>query len=126
MMNRLAESPWQSDTIHTAQALGIVHDGERAARSQGRQASIFDSTPSALHQLLAQANGSDHVSMAIGLPNVETISIDALTEASLRAFARPAWTLQYSEPNGRLLEYSALLSHRRGVRCDPSEIVLTT
>lgn len=101
----LTPSPWQ-----------LAH---RAARMN----------PSLIREMLKLTERSDILSMAGGLPSPETFPVDAVREATTRVLAEhPRQALQYAGSDGfmPLCEWVAEELLSRGLRVDPSKVLITT
>jgi 2-aminoadipate transaminase len=76
--------------------------------------------------MMSVANRPDLLSFALGLPAAELFPAREYAEAAGRARAADPFALQYGFPHGRLKEHVVELMRRRGVRCRPEQILLTT
>lgn len=80
---------------------------------------------STLREVMAQAAAPDVLSFALGMPAPELLPAAEIERATRRVLENSAH-LQYALPLPALKEWLVELMARRGVRCRPSQIFLTT
>ncbi|HET7864810.1 MAG TPA: PLP-dependent aminotransferase family protein [Burkholderiaceae bacterium] len=85
--------------------------------------------PSVIREILKVTEQPGVLSLAGGLPSPESFPIDAMREASARVLRdQPKEALQYaaSEGYGPLREWVAAELNAQGLRCDASQVLITT
>jgi 2-aminoadipate transaminase len=82
--------------------------------------------PSAIQDMLQNITKPGILSLALGLPAAELFPTQGMAEAAARVLADQASALQYGASLLPLREQVVALMARRGVRCEPDQIFLTT
>jgi 2-aminoadipate transaminase len=82
--------------------------------------------PSAIQEMMGLMARPGVTSFALGLPAPELFPIDDYVRASERVLRGDTGALQYRAPYAPLKEQIAELMGRRGVRCRPEQVFLTT
>jgi 2-aminoadipate transaminase len=82
--------------------------------------------PSVIQQMLSLSGRADLVTFALGLPAPELLPARALARAADRVLRGDPGALQYKPGPRALREQVAALMARRGVRCRPEQVFLTT
>lgn len=82
--------------------------------------------PSTIHRMLAITARPGLTSFALGLPAPELFPAEAYARAAARVLATDPAALQYGPSFRPLKEIIAALMARRGVRCRPEQVVLTS
>nr|ASV46857.1 aminotransferase [uncultured bacterium] len=82
--------------------------------------------PSAIQDMLQNITKPGVFSLALGLPAAELFPTQGMAEAAARVMAEQVGALQYSSTLQPLREHVVALMAKRGVRCAPQQVFLTT
>jgi 2-aminoadipate transaminase len=82
--------------------------------------------PSAIQDMLQNITKPGVFSLALGLPAAELFPTQGMAEAAARVLAEQVGALQYSSTLQPLREHVVALMAKRGVRCTPQQVFLTT
>ncbi|AKF81918.1 aminotransferase [Myxococcus fulvus 124B02] len=82
--------------------------------------------PSAIQDMLQKITRPGVYSLALGLPAAELFPTEGMAEAAARVLAEEGQALQYSATLEPLREQVVALMAKRGVRCTPEQVFLTT
>jgi 2-aminoadipate transaminase len=82
--------------------------------------------PSAIQDMLQKITRPGVFSLALGLPAAELFPTEGMAESAARVLAEQGNALQYSATLQPLREHIVALMAKRGVRCTPEQVFLTT
>jgi 2-aminoadipate transaminase len=82
--------------------------------------------PSAIQDMLQNITKPGVFSLALGLPAAELFPTEGMAQAAARVLAEQGGALQYSATLQPLREHIVALMAKRGVRCTPEQVFLTT
>lgn len=82
--------------------------------------------PSAMQDMLQNITKPGVFSLALGLPAAELFPTEGMGEAAARVLAEQGGALQYSATLQPLREHIVAMMAKRGVRCTPQQVFLTT
>ncbi|MFP2924684.1 PLP-dependent aminotransferase family protein [Pyxidicoccus sp. 3LG] len=82
--------------------------------------------PSAIQDMLQNITKPGVFSLALGLPAAELFPTEGMGEAAARVLAEQSGALQYSATLQPLREHVVAMMAKRGVRCSPQQVFLTT
>jgi 2-aminoadipate transaminase len=82
--------------------------------------------PSAIQDMLQNITKPGVFSLALGLPAAELFPTEGMAEAAARVLAEQTGALQYSATLQPLREHIVAMMAKRGVRCAPEQVFLTT
>lgn len=82
--------------------------------------------PSAMQDMLQNITKPGVFSLALGLPAAELFPTEGMGQAAARVLAEQGGALQYSATLQPLREHVVAMMAKRGVRCTPQQVFLTT